>query len=114
MAWRLAGRDLLVGERVAQCVAALEAAGEAEQLVLDLVERAFGAGDLEQCPCVAVDAVVAHALAPTRAMKFSMSSCCVASSSEPLTTWSTAALRQPGDLGTQLVADAAAGGGDVG
>ena len=47
-------------------------------------------------------------------MKFSMSSCCVASSSEPVTTWSTAALRQAGDLGAQLVADPAAGGRDVG
>ena len=52
-------------------------AGEAEQLVLDLVERALGAGDLEQGPCVAVDACVAHelapVLAPTRWMKPSMS-----------------------------------------
>ena len=52
----LGGRDLLVGERVAQLVAALVAAGEAEQLVLDLVERALGAGDLEQSPGVALDA----------------------------------------------------------
>ena len=32
------------------------AAGEAEQLVLDLVDRALGAGDLEQAPGVPVDA----------------------------------------------------------
>ena len=91
----LAGGDLLVGERVAQRVAALVAAGEAEQLVLDLVERAFGAGDLEQASCVAFDAVeslMRWLLTPTPAMKFSISSCCVASSSEPVTTWSTAAL----------------------
>ena len=92
MAWRAAGRDLLVGERVAQRVARLEAAGEAEQLVLDLVERALGAGDLEQrrgrsrrCGRSLMS------WAPTRAMKLSMSSCWVASSSEPVTTWSTAA-----------------------
>ena len=50
IAWRAVGRDHLVGEGVAQLVAALVAAGEAEQLVLDLVERALGAGDLEQAP----------------------------------------------------------------
>ena len=44
----LAGWDLLVAERVAQLFVALVAAGEAEQLVLDLVDGAFGAGDLEQ------------------------------------------------------------------
>jgi hypothetical protein len=38
-------------------VARLVAAGEAEQLVLDLVEGAVGAGDLEQRPGVAVDAL---------------------------------------------------------
>ena len=41
-------RDHLVGERGAQLVARLVRAGEAEQLVLDLVERALGPGDLEQ------------------------------------------------------------------
>ena len=51
----LAGGDLLVAQRVAQLVVALVAAGEAEQLVLDLVDRAFGAGDLEQAPGVALD-----------------------------------------------------------
>ena len=53
----LLGRQLLVGEGGAQRVARLVRAGEAEQLVLDLVEGALGAGDLEQGPCVAVDAV---------------------------------------------------------
>ncbi len=37
-------------------VAALVAAGEAEQLVFDLVEGALGAGDLEQTPGRTVDA----------------------------------------------------------
>ena len=50
MAWRALGRDQLVGEGVAQLVGALEAAGEAEQLVLDLVEVALGLGDLEAAP----------------------------------------------------------------
>ena len=55
-------------------------------LVLDGRERALGAGDLEQTACVAFDAVVAHRAAPTREMKPSMSSWCVAASSEPVTT----------------------------
>ena len=42
------GRDQLVGERVAQLARWSRRAGEAEQLVLDLVERSLGAGDLEQ------------------------------------------------------------------
>src|SRR3954452_10975374 len=50
-----AGRDLFVGQRVAQIVAALVAAGEAEQLVFDLVDRALGTGDLEQAAGVTLD-----------------------------------------------------------
>ena len=54
----LGRRDLLVGQRVAQLVARLERAGEAEQLVLDLVEGALGPGDLEQARGVPVDPIV--------------------------------------------------------
>ena len=45
-----ARRDVRVGERGAQLVVALEDPGEAEQLVLDLVERALGRGDREAAP----------------------------------------------------------------
>ena len=54
----LAGRDLVVAQGVAQLVAGLVRAGEAEQLVLDLVERALGSRHLEQAAGVAVDAAV--------------------------------------------------------
>ena len=69
--------DQLVGQRAAQLVVGLEGPGEAEQLVLDLVERALGLGDLEQRRGVAVDAVdqlmtFAPEVAPTLAMKSSM------------------------------------------
>ncbi len=92
----LLGRQVLVGEGRAQRVARLVRAGEAEQLVLDLVERAFGAGDLEQCPCVAFDACVAHelapVLAPTRWMNPSMSAWWVASSS---VSWTMRSIATP-------------------
>jgi hypothetical protein len=52
----LGGGNLLVVESVAQFVAALVAAGEAEQFVLDLVDRALGAGDLEQAAGVTLNA----------------------------------------------------------
>ena len=120
IAWRLAARDQLVGERVAQLVVRLVRAGEAEQLVLDLVERALGAGDLEQRRGVAVDARIVGrsslrsaaslgvmALRPTLAMKSSIRRCCVSSSSEsvddplggePTDSWRSrrAARRPPG------------------
>ena len=53
---RLAGMCGSV-ERVAQLVGALEDAGEAEQLVLDLVERALGLRDVEQRLGVGCDPV---------------------------------------------------------
>ena len=63
------GRDRLVDEDVAQLVAALEGAREPEQLVLDLVERALGPGDLEQRRGVALDAILRrHARDPTCSM----------------------------------------------
>lgn len=64
MARRLATGICSLRQRRAQRVAALVAAGEAEQFVLDLVERAFRSCDLEQCPCVALDACVAHRVLP--------------------------------------------------
>src|SRR4051812_5881754 len=98
------GPDRVVGERRAQLVAALVRAGEAEQLVLDLVEGALGAGHLEQAPGVAVDArvVVAHDRAPaatpvrpTSAMNSSIRRCCVAASSVSATTRSSVAEAWP-------------------
>ena len=55
MAWRLLAGICSSVERVAQVVAALVAASEAEQLVFDLVDRALGTGDLEQAAGVALD-----------------------------------------------------------
>ena len=54
------GGEQLVGQRRAQLLVALERAGETEQLILDLVEIAFGAGDLEQAAGITLDAFVAH------------------------------------------------------
>ena len=66
------GREQLVGQRRAQLLVALERAGEAEQLVLDLVEIALGTGDLEQAAGVALDALVAHCGTPCVAPTFWM------------------------------------------
>src|SRR6476659_2296260 len=90
----LGRRDLLIGQDVAQRVRGLDAPGEAEELVLHLVQRPFGVGDLEEGLGVAVDAVGtevgAHDAAPTRAMKSSTSCCCSSSSSDSPTTCSVA------------------------
>ena len=56
MAWRLLAGICSSLRRVAKLFVALVDAGEAEQLVLDLVDGAFGAGDLEQASCVTLDA----------------------------------------------------------
>ena len=52
----LAGGNLLVAERAAQLLAALIAASKPEQLVFDLVDRAFGSSDFEQASGIALDA----------------------------------------------------------
>ena len=121
IAWRLPGGICSSVQRVAQLLARLVGAGEAEQLVLDLVERALGPGDLEQAAGVAVDAcIVRHAPTSLRSapsslvrcapsltvlqtcsmtasrcsdlrMKSSMRRCWVSSSSERSTTRSAAA-----------------------
>ena len=113
----LAGRDRLVGERAAQRVARLVRAGEAEQLVLDLVERALGAGDLEQRPGVAVDTCVAHDVPRThlldevpRCRSLLRGGVDRAVGEHPI----GGLAGEPGDLGPQLVADPAAGRRDVG
>ena len=113
------GRDLLVGQRAAQRIARLVAAGEAEQLVLDLVEGALGAGDLEQAPGVAVDALslmtallqVRRADPADEVLDQPLVGGVVERAGDHLVDGGD---RQAGDLGAQLVADAAAGGGDVG
>ena len=50
-------RQVRVGQRVAQLVAALEGAGEAEQLVLDDPEAALGPGDVEHGLGVGADPI---------------------------------------------------------
>ena len=60
--WRLPAGICSSVSALRSSLARLVGAGEAEQLVLDLVERALGPGDLEQAAGVAVDAG-RHALA---------------------------------------------------
>src|SRR5690606_11621004 len=61
--------DQLIGQRAAQLVGGLERAGEPEELVLDLLQAALGAGHLEQRGGVRLGAVGAHrAWLPTSAM----------------------------------------------
>lgn len=59
------GGEVRVAEGVAQLVVALDHAGEPEQLVLDLVEVAFGRDHLEERLGVEQGALVAHDWAPT-------------------------------------------------
>ena len=114
IAWRLAAGHQLVGQRRSQRFVGLERAGEPEQLVLDLVERALGAGDLEQRPGVALDACVTHRAAPTFWMKDSISSLVDVVGQLAVHDVLGGRRRQAGDLGAQLVDAATRERGDVG
>ena len=91
-------------------------AGEAEQLVFDLVEVALGTSDLEQASGVGVDPLVSSfELTPVGGadpgdVVLDQPLVGGRRRGEPVTTCSTRADRQPGDLGAQLGAGPAASG----